>query len=212
MPDTSHQPDAASKQTIHQCGDAVRESEHHRDDDHGLDEEPEAGQPQFDAVPPIEESGHSHSVRHNAPCQNELVPAADSTTCVIAGGGPAGMILGLLLARGGVTVVVMEKHADFLRDFRGDTVHASTLRLLDELGLGPKFEQMPHRLIESIRMQFQGVPIAVRLDRLPGRHKHIALAPQWDFLELVATAAEAEPTFRFCAAPKCSDRCCATGG
>jgi 2-polyprenyl-6-methoxyphenol hydroxylase-like FAD-dependent oxidoreductase len=123
------------------------------------------------------------------------VPPADATMCVIAGGGPAGMILGLLLARGGVPVVVMEKHADFLRDFRGDTVHASTLRLLDELGLGTQFEQMPHRLIESIRMQFQGVPIAIRLNRLPGRHKHIALAPQWDFLELLATAAETEPTF-----------------
>ena len=66
------------------------------------------------------------------------------------------MVLGLLLARGGVPVVVMEKHADFLRDFRGDTVHASTLRLLDELGLGSRFEQMPHRVIDSIHMQFSG--------------------------------------------------------
>ncbi len=114
---------------------------------------------------------------------------------MIAGGGPAGMVLGLLFARGGVPVVVMEKHADFLRDFRGDTVHASTLRLLDELGLGPQFEQMPHRVIDSIRMQFQGFPIEISLRRLPGDHKHIALVPQWDFLELLATAAEAEPTF-----------------
>jgi 2-polyprenyl-6-methoxyphenol hydroxylase-like FAD-dependent oxidoreductase len=128
-------------------------------------------------------------------CQNDLVPAPESTTCVIAGGGPAGMVLGLLLARGGVPVVVMEKHADFLRDFRGDTVHASTLRLLDELGLGPRFEQMPHRVVESAHMQFQGVPIEINLRRLPGAHKHIALVPQWDFLELLATAAEAEPTF-----------------
>jgi len=127
---------------------------------------------------------------------NCRVPAsADSTTCVIAGGGPAGMVLGLLLARGGVPVVVMEKHADFLRDFRGDTVHASTLRLLDELGLGPRFEQVPHRLIENIYMQVQGEPIEIILRRLPGRHKHIALVPQWDFLELLATAAEEEPTF-----------------
>ena len=131
-----------------------------------------------------------------AACQNCRVPAsADSTTCVIAGGGPAGMVLGLLLARGGVPVVVMEKHADFLRDFRGDTVHASTLRLLDELGLGPRFAQVPHRLIESIRMQVQDVPISVGLNRIPGAHKHIALVPQWDFLELLATAAEEEPTF-----------------
>jgi 2-polyprenyl-6-methoxyphenol hydroxylase-like FAD-dependent oxidoreductase len=123
------------------------------------------------------------------------VPAAESTTCVIVGGGPAGMVLGLLLARGGVPVVVMEKHADFLRDFRGDTVHASTLRLLDELGLAAAFEQVPHRLIDTISMQVQGIPIAITLKRLPGRHKHIALVPQWDFLEMLATAAEAEPTF-----------------
>src|SRR3954453_994654 len=99
-------------------------------------------------------------------------------------------MLGLLLARGGVQVVVMEKHADFLRDFRGDTVHASTLRLLDELGLGQQFAQMPHREIDTLRMQFQELPIGIMLDRLPGRHKYIALVPQWDFLELLATAAE----------------------
>src|SRR6201993_2623655 len=128
-------------------------------------------------------------------CQNDPVPGPESTTCVIAGGGPAGMVLGLLVARGGVPVVVMEKHADFLRDFRGDTVHASTLRLLDELGLGPQFEQMPHRVIDSVHAQFRGVPIEINLHRLPGAHKHIALVPQWDFLELLATAAEAEPTF-----------------
>ena len=105
------------------------------------------------------------------------------------------MVLGLLLARGRVPVVVMEKHADFLRDFRGDTVHASTLRLLDELGLGPRFAQMPHRVIDSIRMEVQDVPVELSLRTLPGAHKHIALVPQWDFLELLATAAEAEPTF-----------------
>ncbi|ORV60784.1 FAD-dependent oxidoreductase [Mycobacterium europaeum] len=118
------------------------------------------------------------------------------TTCLIAGGGPAGMILGLLLARAGVRVTVMEKHADFLRDFRGDTVHASTLRLLDELGLGPAFAKVPHRLVENIRMEIQTSPVDLDLTRLPGPHRHIALVPQWDFLEMVATAAEAEPSFR----------------
>jgi 2-polyprenyl-6-methoxyphenol hydroxylase-like FAD-dependent oxidoreductase len=124
------------------------------------------------------------------------VPAADRTTCVIAGGGPAGIMLGLLLARGGVDVTVMEKHADFLRDFRGDTVHASTLRLLDELGMADDFARMPHRVIDSISMKIQGTEVAIDLRRIPGPHKHIALVPQWDFLELLAAAADKEPTFR----------------
>jgi 2-polyprenyl-6-methoxyphenol hydroxylase-like FAD-dependent oxidoreductase len=125
-----------------------------------------------------------------------MPPGPDATTCLIAGGGPAGMMLGLLLARAGVDVTVMEKHADFLRDFRGDTVHASTLRLLDELGLGPRFAAIPHRLIDGIRMEIQDEPVTLDLTHLPGRHQHIALVPQWDFLEMVAAAAEAEPGFR----------------
>lgn len=115
---------------------------------------------------------------------------------MIAGGGPAGMVLGLLLARGGVNVTVMEKHADFLRDFRGDTVHASTLRLLDELGLAARFAQIPHRLIDTMRMQLDGQPVSFDLTHLPGKHQHIALVPQWDLLELLASAAAAEPTFQ----------------
>jgi 2-polyprenyl-6-methoxyphenol hydroxylase-like FAD-dependent oxidoreductase len=120
----------------------------------------------------------------------------EKTTCVIAGGGPAGIMLGLLLARGGVDVTVMEKHADFLRDFRGDTVHASTLRLLDELGLAGDFARMPHREIDSLNMKIQGTEIGIDLRRIPGPHKYIALIPQWDFLELLAAAADQEPTFR----------------
>lgn len=105
-------------------------------------------------------------------------------------------MLGLLLARGGVDVTVMEKHADFLRDFRGDTVHASTLRLLDELGLADEFARMPHREIDSLNLKVQGTEVSIDLGRIPGSHKHIALVPQWDFLELLAAAAEKEPTFR----------------
>ncbi len=120
----------------------------------------------------------------------------EATTCLVAGAGPAGMMLALLLARAGVDVTVMEKHADFLRDFRGDTVHASTLRLLDELGLGDEFDRLPHRLIDSLALRMQGTPIAVDLHLLPGDHQHIALVPQWDFLELLAAAAAEEPSFR----------------
>jgi 2-polyprenyl-6-methoxyphenol hydroxylase-like FAD-dependent oxidoreductase len=103
-----------------------------------------------------------------------MPPASDETTCLIAGGGPAGMMLGLLLARAGVDVTVMEKHADFLRDFRGDTVHASTLRLVDELGLGRRFEKIPHRLIDTVRMEIQGDTVNLDLSRLPA---HISTSP-----------------------------------
>ena len=106
------------------------------------------------------------------------------------------MMLALLLARAGIDVTVMEKHADFLRDFRGDTVHASTLRLLDELGLASTFEAVPHRLIEEIALNVRGSTLAMDLRHLPGDHQHIALVPQWDFLEMLATAAAAEPSFR----------------
>ncbi|GAC1405378.1 MAG: FAD-dependent oxidoreductase [Mycobacterium sp.] len=130
------------------------------------------------------------------PADGDHTTPPDKTGCIVAGGGPAGIMLGLLLARGGVDVTVMEKHADFLRDFRGDTVHASTLRLLDELGLAEEFARMPHREIDTVNMQIQGAELGIDLSRIPGPHKHIALVPQWDLLELLAAAAEKEPTFR----------------
>jgi 2-polyprenyl-6-methoxyphenol hydroxylase-like FAD-dependent oxidoreductase len=118
------------------------------------------------------------------------------TTCLVVGGGPAGLVLGLLMARAGVEVTVLEKHEDFLRDFRGDTVHASTLTLLDELGLGERFAALPQRRMESVQVQLdQGFAKFGDMRRLPGPHKHIALVPQWDFLDLVADAAAEEPTF-----------------
>ncbi|MFD6273144.1 FAD-dependent oxidoreductase [Nocardia asteroides] len=120
----------------------------------------------------------------------------DKTTCCIVGGGPAGMMAGLLLARAGVRVIVLEKHSDFLRDFRGDTVHPSTVRLLDELGLGEDFARLPQSALTRMHM-YAGdrMVVAADLTRIPGRYRHIAMVPQWDFLDLLAGAAAAEPTF-----------------
>ncbi|MDT7805798.1 MAG: hypothetical protein QOI78_9231 [Actinomycetota bacterium] len=109
----------------------------------------------------------------------------------VAGGGPAGVMLGLLLVRAGVDVVVLEKHHDFLRDFRGDTVHPSTLRLLDELGLGERFAALPRGLLTHARLRVEDESIVVAdFGRLRGPHSHIAMVPQDAFLELLA---EAEP-------------------
>jgi 2-polyprenyl-6-methoxyphenol hydroxylase-like FAD-dependent oxidoreductase len=106
------------------------------------------------------------------------------------------MMLGLLLARAGVAVTVLEKHNDFLRDFRGDTLHASTLTLLDELGLGERFAAVPHRVLTRIAFELQsGSQLVVDFGVLPGPHKHIAMVPQWDFLDLLADAGREEPTF-----------------
>jgi 2-polyprenyl-6-methoxyphenol hydroxylase-like FAD-dependent oxidoreductase len=120
------------------------------------------------------------------------------TTCVIAGGGPAGAVLGLILARAGVDVTLLEKHADFLRDFRGDTIHPSTLQVLDELGLAEAFHRLPHRKVSVMVMRTddgQAVPMA-DLRRLPGKYQYIAFVPQWDFLDLVTAEARRYPNFR----------------
>jgi 2-polyprenyl-6-methoxyphenol hydroxylase-like FAD-dependent oxidoreductase len=110
-----------------------------------------------------------------------------STQCCITGGGPAGMMLGFLLARAGVDVVVLEKHGDFLRDFRGDTIHPSTLELMRELGLLDEFLKQPHHKVDRVGAQIGDTQVMLAdLTRLPTTCKYIAFMPQWDFLNFLA--------------------------
>ncbi len=119
----------------------------------------------------------------------------DSDVCVV-GGGPAGMMLAVLLLRAGLRVTVLEKHGDFLRDFRGDTIHASTLNLMDELGWGEEFLRLPHQKARRLSGVFGEQEYTFGdCGRLPGRHRYIALMPQWDFLDFLAGKAEANDGF-----------------
>jgi 2-polyprenyl-6-methoxyphenol hydroxylase-like FAD-dependent oxidoreductase len=114
--------------------------------------------------------------------------------CCVAGGGPAGMMLGFLLARAGVETVVLEKHADFLRDFRGDTVHPSTLRVMDELGLLDEFLKLPHRKLRRLTGLFGDRRVRMAdFSGLPERYAFIAFMPQWDFLDFIADAGRPLP-------------------
>ena len=119
-----------------------------------------------------------------------------ATRCCIAGGGPAGMMLGLLLARAGIDVLVMEKHADFLRDFRGDTIHPSTLELMGELGILDPFLTLPHQETRALSAQVGDTIVTIAdFSRLPTRCRFIAIMPQWDFLTFLAEQAVRYPTF-----------------
>jgi 2-polyprenyl-6-methoxyphenol hydroxylase-like FAD-dependent oxidoreductase len=119
-----------------------------------------------------------------------------TTRCAIAGGGPAGMMLGFLLARVGVDVLVLEKHADFLRDFRGDTIHPSTLDVMYELGLLDEFLKRPHQEVNELRGLIGDDLIGLAdLKYLPTHCKFIALMPQWDFLDFLADRAKRYPGF-----------------
>lgn len=116
--------------------------------------------------------------------------------CCIAGGGPAGLMLGVLLARAGVQVLVLEKHKDFLRDFRGDTIHPSTMQVMDELGWLDEFLKLPHQPIRRFFGNFSGQALQIAdLSHLPVRAKFIAMMPQWDFLNFLAEKGRTYPHF-----------------
>ena len=118
------------------------------------------------------------------------------TQLAIVGGGPAGLMLGLLMARAGVDTVVLEKHGDFLRDFRGDTVHPSTLQVIHELGLLDAFLKLPHQELRHMQGVIGGVSVKIaEFSRVPGHCKFIALMPQWDFLDFLSDHAKLYPNF-----------------
>jgi 2-polyprenyl-6-methoxyphenol hydroxylase-like FAD-dependent oxidoreductase len=124
------------------------------------------------------------------------MPTLTTQRC-IAGGGPAGLMLAMLLARAGVDVVVLEKHADFLRDFRGDTIHPSTLEIMAELGWLDEFLALPHQKVHAINAQFGNERFEIAgLAHLPVRAPFVAMMPQWDFLNFLARKAAAYPGFQ----------------
>ena len=124
-------------------------------------------------------------------------PKTLSCRCCIVGGGPAGMVLGLLLARAGVDTVVIEKHGDFLRDFRGDTIYPSTLEALHDLGLLEDFLKLPHQKATLLKGKVGDVEIPLAdFSHLPTHAKFIVLMPQWDFLNFIASRAKRYPSFR----------------
>jgi 2-polyprenyl-6-methoxyphenol hydroxylase-like FAD-dependent oxidoreductase len=128
------------------------------------------------------------------------------TSCCIAGGGPAGMMLGFLLARMGGKVIILEKHADFLRDFRGDTIHPSTLDLMYELGLLPEFLKLPHQVVKELSAQIGQENVKIGdFTHLPTHCKMIALMPQWDFLNFLVRQGHRYQGFNVCMNTEATD-------
>jgi len=129
--------------------------------------------------------------------KNEMAEEFRRATCCVIGCGPAGAMLGLMLAREGVDVLVLEKHADFLRDFRGDTLHPSTMEIMDELGLAEGLLSLEHTKAPRIEARLPGGTVTVAdLSRLKTRYPYITFMPQWDFLDYVTGEAERYPNFR----------------
>jgi 2-polyprenyl-6-methoxyphenol hydroxylase-like FAD-dependent oxidoreductase len=135
-----------------------------------------------------------------------MEPKSIKTRCCIVGGGPAGMMLGYLLGRAGVETVVLEKHADFFRDFRGDTVHPSTLQVMDELGLIDGFLKLPHQRLQKMEGLFGGTPVRIAdLSRLRIKYPFIAFMPQWDFLNYLRESAKRFPSVKVMMSTEATD-------
>lgn len=136
----------------------------------------------------------------------QTAQSSQTVQCCIAGGGPAGLMLGYLLARAGVSVAVLEKHADFLRDFRGDTVHPSTLDVMAELGLIDDFLKLPHQKVRRIGAMIGDTRVSIAdMAHLPVRERYVAMMPQWDFLNFMASKARRYPGFQLHMSTKATD-------
>jgi len=141
-----------------------------------------------------EDVGEAKETEHSLAADNA---AEIKASCAIVGAGPAGLMLGLMLARGGVDVTVIEKHGDFLRDFRGDTIHPSTLQVMHELGLADELLKLPHTEARKLHAEVGGKNITIAdFSWLPTKNRFIAFMPQWDFLDFLAREATRYPNFR----------------